>query len=81
MSQPGNNYLHKGSKVLIEGRLNPDASSGGPRIWNRQDGTPAASFEVTANVVRFMDSKGDAPVDTAEGPGEIPSDEEDEIPF
>lgn len=55
-----NQYLHKGSKVLIEGRLNPDPSTGGPRIWNRQDGTPGASFEVTANVVRFLTPKGEA---------------------
>ena len=53
-----NQYLHQGSKVLIEGRLTPD-SSGNPRIWNRQDGTPAASFEVTAQSVQFLDPKGE----------------------
>ena len=53
-----NEYLQKGSKVLIEGRLNPD-ESGSPRIWNKQDGTPATSYEVTANVVRFLDSRQD----------------------
>jgi single-strand DNA-binding protein len=49
-----NQYLHKGSKVLVEGRLTADPASGGPRIWNRQDGTPAASFEVMASTVRFL---------------------------
>ena len=39
-----NQYLHKGSKVLVEGRLTADPNTGGPRIWNRQDGTPAASL-------------------------------------
>ena len=34
-----NNYLHKGSKVFIEGRLVSDPATGGPRIFNRQDGT------------------------------------------
>ena len=48
-----NQYLKKGSKVLVEGRLQPD-ENGGPRVWNRQDGTPAASFEVTASTVRFL---------------------------
>src|SRR3990170_4523494 len=38
-------YLRKGRQVLVEGRLVPD-DNGNPRIWNRQDGTPAASFEV-----------------------------------
>jgi single-strand DNA-binding protein len=48
-----NQYLHKGSKVLVEGRLVPD-SNGGPRIWQKQDGTPGASFEVNASTVRFL---------------------------
>src|SRR5512146_1593065 len=54
-----NKYLKKGSKVLIEGRLTPDASTGGPRIWNRQDGTPAASYEISAATVRFLSSRGE----------------------
>ncbi len=54
-----NQYLRKGSKVLVEGRLTPD-ESGGPRIWNRQDGSPAASFEVTASTVRFLSQRGES---------------------
>ncbi|HLE15872.1 MAG TPA: single-stranded DNA-binding protein [Anaerolineales bacterium] len=54
-----NQYLKKGSKVLIEGRLTPDASTGGPRIWTRQDGTPATNYEITANTVRFLSSRGE----------------------
>jgi len=53
-------YLKKGSKVLIEGRLVPDPSTGGPKIWTRQDGTAGASFEVNANTVRFLSSRGEA---------------------
>lgn len=56
-------YLHKGSKVLIEGRLVPDQSTGGPRVFTRQDGTTGSSFEVTAQVVRFISPR-------AEGEGE-----------
>ncbi len=48
-AESSNQYLKKGSKVLVEGRLTPDPATGGPRIWTRQDGTPAASFEVTAS--------------------------------
>ena len=40
-----NQYLKKGSKVLIEGRLTPDKNTGGPRIWNKQDGSTGASFD------------------------------------
>ncbi len=53
-----NQYLRKGSKVLVEGRLQPD-KNGGPRVWTRQDGTPSASFEVTASTVRFLSSRGE----------------------
>ena len=48
-----NQYLHKGSKVFVEGRLVADGN-GGPRVWTRQDGTPSASFEVNADTVRFL---------------------------
>ncbi len=52
-------YLHKGSLVLVEGRLQYD-ESGSPRTWARKDGTTAASFEVSASSVRFLPGKGDA---------------------
>jgi len=52
-----NQYLKKGSKVLIEGRLTPDPNTGSPRIWTRQDGTAGSSFEVTASTVRFLSSR------------------------
>lgn len=55
-----NTYLKKGRSVLIEGQLKPDPATGGPRLWNRQDGTAAASFEVTANTVRFLSSRNES---------------------
>jgi single-strand DNA-binding protein len=75
-----NTYLHKGSRVLVEGRLTPDQATGGPRVWNRQDGTPSASYEISASTVRFLTPKGDGgegggPAEDAGGAGE------DEIPF
>lgn len=76
-----NNFLRKGSKVLIEGQLVPDKNTGSPKIWTRNDGTPGASFEVRANNVRFLDSKSEATANIAEEPGEAPADAEDEIPF
>jgi single-strand DNA-binding protein len=73
-------YLRKGRQVLVEGRLVGD-ESGNPRIWNRQDGTPAASFEVNAQVVRFLGGRDDAaPMDDDGGlPGGLEAD--DDIPF
>jgi single-strand DNA-binding protein len=51
-----NAFLHKGSKVLVEGRLTPDPETGSPRIWEN-NGRHGASFEVTASVVRFLDGR------------------------
>jgi single-strand DNA-binding protein len=70
-----NQFLHKGSKVLVEGRLTPD-KNGGPRIWQKQDGTSGASFEVTAATVRFLSTRGEGgmgePMMDAPGDEEIP---------
>jgi len=75
-----NQYLRSGSRVLIEGRLTPDRESGGPRIWTRQDGTPAASYEITAERVVFLSTRAEdqAAYSPDEGGEEPP---EDEIPF
>ncbi len=75
-----NQYLHKGSKVLVEGRLQPDPNTGGPRIWNRQDGTPGASFEITASTVRFLTPKGEGGDGAGEEEAASPAGE-DIIPF
>ncbi len=54
-------YVQKGRTVLVEGRLQPDPQTGGPRLWDKKDGTQAASFEVLAQEVRFFrDSAGAA---------------------
>lgn len=72
-------YLSKGRQVLVEGRLVGD-ENGNPRLWNRQDGTPAASFEVNAASVRFLGGRGDADVGSSEAEPGAPETEED-IPF
>jgi single-strand DNA-binding protein len=63
-----NQYLTKGSKVLVEGTLIPD-ENGGPRVWTGQDGKARASFEVRAQTVRFLSSKRD----TTAAPGAAPN--------
>jgi single-strand DNA-binding protein len=79
-----NQYLKQGSKVLVEGRMAADRETGGPRIWTRQDGTPAASYEITAERVVFLTSRGEDQQGSYEDSGEAPEHqiaEEDEIPF
>ena len=87
MAEVCNQYLKKGSKVLVEGRLTADSATGGPRIWNGQDGSPRASFEVNAQTVRFLSSRGEsegggmggsAPVADE---GMTPAGDEGDIPF
>jgi len=55
-----NQYLTKGSMVLIEGTLNPDKDTGRPRIWTSADGRSGTSYEVNAQTVRFLSTKGGA---------------------
>ncbi len=73
-----NQYLRKGSKVLVEGRLVPD-KNGGPRIWTKQDGTSGASFEVTASTVRFLSTRGEG--GAGEPMEEHAGESDNEIPF
>jgi single-strand DNA-binding protein len=71
-------YLKKGSKVLVEGRMTAD-SNGNPRTFQRNDGTTGASFEVTANTVRFLSSRSEGTGSGEEIGGGAESSEE--IPF
>ena len=75
-----NQYVKKGMKVLVEGRLTADKATGGPRVWGDP---PRASFEVTAGTVRFLSSRGEASDMPMQGGGydsaEMPP--EDDIPF
>lgn len=78
-----NQYVKKGSKVLVEGRLSPDPNTGGPRVWTKQDGSAGASFEITANTVRFLSSRDDAGGQPGGGDmsGGFIGAPEDDIPF
>ena len=79
----------KGSTVLVEGRLQSDLKTGGPKTFTRQDGTMGTSFEIAANTVRFLSSRegGAAPAAAGAtsaasgGPDEVPVGLEEEIPF
>lgn len=72
-----NTFLKKGSLVLVDGRLEADPNTGGPAIWSRQDGSPATSFEITAETIRFLGSKTS---NGANGASAGPT-EEPKIPF
>jgi single-strand DNA-binding protein len=49
-----NQYLRKGSKVLVEGRLVLEQ-------WTAQDGTKRSKHSITVSEMKMLDSKGDNP--------------------
>ncbi len=77
-------YLSKGRQVMVEGRMNPDKATGGPRVWTGQDGVARASYEITANRIIFLQggSRMEQSDDMGGQTGESgPEYEEDDIPF
>ncbi len=78
-----NQYLKKGRPVLVEGRLNADKATGGPKIFTRQDGTAGTAFEITAESVRFLGGgqrDGETGAPAGQAVHDTPADEEN-IPF
>ena len=77
-----NQYLKKGSKVLVEGRLSADASTGGPRVWQGKDGNSQTSYEVSASTVRFLSERRGNDHDSGEpAPVSASYNDDDNIPF
>ncbi|MDH5505612.1 MAG: single-stranded DNA-binding protein [Anaerolineae bacterium] len=75
-----NQYLKSGSRVLVEGRMTPDKETGGPRMWESNDGSMRASYEVTGERVVFLTARGEE-VDGYQGDASGGDAVEDEIPF
>lgn len=44
-------YMKKGTRVLVQGKVAPDPSTGAPRIWTDKDGKARASYELNATLV------------------------------
>ncbi len=93
-AEVANQYLSKGSKILVEGTLTSD-DNGEPRTWTSRDGTVRASWEMRADNFTFIGSRDDAggysgpsddnDYDSGGGGGSSsssqPAVEEDDIPF
>ncbi|SRR5690606_5973531 len=85
-AETANQYLSKGRQVLVEGRLEGDAETGGPRMYTRQDGTVGASFELRAFNIVFLGGRDGGGFDSDFDNGGSYSqsqaaEEEDDIPF
>jgi single-strand DNA-binding protein len=67
-----NEYLKKGSKVLVEGRLNP------VRVYQTESGETRTSLPLVADRVQFLSNRGDhnsaatSEPDPIEGEADIP---------
>ena len=72
LAETCNQYLKKGKMVLVEGRLIADPASGGPRVFQKSDGSQGASFEINASEVRFLSSQGE---------NEQRAPDDDDVPF
>lgn len=75
LAETVNQHLSKGRQVMVIGRLRPDSNTGGPRLWQRQDGTVGSSFEVVAEKIQFLGSKngnGQEAVTAEENGDDIP---------
>ena len=53
-AETANQYVKKGMKIFVSGRLQADPATGAPRIWNAQDGSPRTSFELTGREMEFL---------------------------
>jgi len=76
-------FAQKGRQVLVEGRLQPDLNTHGPRVFTRKDGTTGASYEVVASTVRFIGRREESTGAPAgeDGVVEAPAISEEDIPF
>ena len=76
-----NEYLTKGSRVLVEGTITVDPETGRPRLWTGQDGQVRSSLELTLRSFEFMSGRGEsAGGGMADEAGDMPS-SEDDLPF
>ena len=76
-----NQYLSTGRRVLVEGRMNPDRDSGGPRLWQTNDGQTRASYEITAERVIFLSSRTEDQEGDFQRGGPDEEIAEDDMPF
>jgi single-strand DNA-binding protein len=69
-----NTYLHKGSKVYIEGRMNS-------RKYTDKEGVERTAWEVTASEMQMLDAKGASQGDDFGDPDASGGSTPDKLPF
>ena len=82
LAETVNQYLSKGRRAYVEGRLHSDR-------WDGQDGQTRFSNEIIANTILFLDRPGSDPSGASEGDSDLgndpgisePSLDPEELPF
>jgi single-strand DNA-binding protein len=75
-----NEWLAKGDRIMFDARIEPD-ENGNPKTWtSNKTGEVKASYEVTANFVKFIDMNGPAASDGYSG-GDQQEDDYEPIPL
>jgi single-strand DNA-binding protein len=66
-------YIKKGERIYLEAVIKPDEETGGPRLWEGDDGT-RASYEAKVVGFEFLGGSGGPTEDEDEddGDGDIP---------
>jgi len=85
LAETVNSYVTKGQMVFVEGTVSGESVDGtlNPRVWTGKDGVARASFEITANTLKFLggrESAGAGAPPIGEAPPETGY-EEDVLPF
>ena len=77
-AEVANQYLKKGSRVLVEGRLVQDR-------WKDQQGANRSKHKIVAENIKFMETKAEAQSSQSDGSGEANGTEidinDEDIPF
>jgi len=66
-----NQYLSKGRLVFVAGEIRP-GENGSPRVYQRNDETFGASYEINARDVKFLSQKGEVEESSEEEPEDTP---------
>lgn len=51
-------YVSKGDSIVFTGEIDPDKETGNPKVFEKQDGTFGASYDVKVKEIKFDSKKG-----------------------
>jgi single-strand DNA-binding protein len=74
LAETSNSYLHKGSKVYLEGRMTS-------RKYTNKDGVEVTAWEVNLSDMQMLDTKGSGQGEGGRGSGGGDDMGPDDIPF